>query len=140
MPFNLTNGENPNINLMLNADPTNGDFIYPFPLEWQDTWSAKFGAEWDMSTTTAIRAGFVYGENPVPTNTVFVAFPAISANAATFGLTFDVAGFPLDVGYVHAFDQELVGCDHAHKLGAEYNQSRTTMDQNTFTIGTVVRF
>ncbi len=140
MPFNLTNGENPNINLMLNADPTNGDFIYPFPLEWQDTWSAKFGAEWNMSATRAIRAGFVYGENPVPTNTAFVAFPAISTKAVTLGATFDLAGFPLDLGYVHAFDQEIIGCDHAHKLGAEYNQSRTTMNQNTFTVGTVVRF
>jgi long-subunit fatty acid transport protein len=140
MPFRLTNGENPNINIMLNADPTNGDFIYPFPLEWQDSWSAKVGAEWAAGSTSVLRAGFIYGENPVPENTVFIAFPAISTKAATLGLTFDVRGFPLDVSYVRAFDQELVGCDHAHQIGSEYNSSRTTMNQNTFSIGTVVRF
>lgn len=140
MPFRLTNGQNPNINLMVNADPTNGDFTYPFPLNWEDTWSVKFGAEYGLGEVNAVRGGFLYGQNPVPGNTVFVAFPAISTSAATAGLTLDLGGFPLDLGYVHAFDTEIVGCDDQHLLGAEYNGSRTTMNQHTFTVGTVIRF
>ncbi|NNF39488.1 MAG: hypothetical protein HKN71_12525 [Gemmatimonadetes bacterium] len=140
MPFRLTEGDNANINFMVNADPTNGDFTYPFPLNWEDTWSAKLGAEYALNETNAIRGGLLYGQNPVPDNTVFVAFPAISTSAATVGLTWDIGGFPLDVGYVHAFNTELVACDHNHLIGAEYNSSTTTMNQNTFTIGTVVRF
>lgn len=140
MPFRLSNGTNPNINLMVNADPSDGDFTYPFPLNWEDTWSAKLGAEYGLGEINAVRAGFLYGQNPVPENTVFVAFPAISTSAATLGATWDIGGFPLDLGFVHAFDTEIVGCDHNHLLGAEYNNSKTTMNQNTFTVGTVIRF
>ena len=32
MPFRLTNGENTNINFMVNANPANGDFTYTPPL------------------------------------------------------------------------------------------------------------
>lgn len=140
MPFRLTDGGNPNINLMVNADPTNGDFTYPFPLNWEDTWSAKVGAAYRLDGVNTVRAGFLYGQNPVPDNTVFVAFPAISTSAATVGFTWSVGGFPLDVGFVHAFETALDGCDGNHLLGAEYVDSRTTMDQNTLTVGTVIRF
>jgi hypothetical protein len=58
----------------------------------------------------------------------------------TAGLTWDVAGFPVDVSYVHAFEQELYGCDQNHLLGAEYSGSRTTMSQDVFTIGTILSF
>ena len=78
--------------------------------------------------------------HPVPDNTVFITFPAISTQAVTAGLTWDVAGFPIDVSYVYALENEIYGCDHNHLLGAEYNASRTTMNQNVFTVGTVVNF
>jgi long-subunit fatty acid transport protein len=140
MPFVLTGGENPNINLMLHGDPSNGDFTYPFPLQWEDTWSVKFGTEYELASGNVLRAGYLRGGNPVPDYTVFITFPAISTQAVTAGLTWDVAGFPIDVSYVHAFEQELYGCNHNHLLGAEYNASRTTMNQNVFTVGTVVSF
>ena len=140
MPFRLTDGTNANINLMLNGDPSDGRFTYPFPLEWQDTWSAKVGATYAFASGTALRAGYLQGENPVPDRTVFITFPAISTRALTAGATFHLHGFPLDVSYVRAFEEELAGCHHGHLLGAEYNGSRTTMSQNVFTLGTVVGF
>ncbi len=140
MPFRLTNGTNANINLMMNADPTNSDFTYPFPLEWQDSWTAKVGAEYALSETLALRGGFLYGENPVPDHTVFIAFPAISTNAATFGLTFDAAGVPLDVSYVRALQTDFDGCGENHLIGAEYLNSRSGMSQDVITLGTRLSF
>jgi long-subunit fatty acid transport protein len=140
MPFRLTEGENPNINLMLNGDPSDGRFTYPFPLEWEDTWSGKVGAEYALASGHVLRAGYLQGQNPVPDRTVFITFPAISTRAITAGATLQVAGFPVDVSYVYALEEELEGCGDDHLMGSEYLNSRTTMDQNVFTIGTVVSF
>jgi len=140
MPFELTEGTNPNLNLMMNGDPENGDFTYPFPLEWRDAWSAKVGAEYAWRPGRALRAGFLHGQNPVPDHTVFITFPAISSTALTLGATWTVAGLPLDVAYVRAFESEVVGCGDGHLLGAEYNLSRSAMNQDVFTVGTVWTF
>lgn len=140
MPFILTNGDNANINMLMNGDPTNANFFYPFPLEWEDATSAKVGLEYALTTDNALRAGFMTGKNPVPTHTVFITFPAISTKAATVGATFKFAGVPIDFSYVHAFDEEITGTSQAHKLGNEYVNSVTTMQENVFTIGTILKF
>ncbi len=139
MPFKLTNGTNPNINLMVNADPANGNFTYPFPLNWKDALSGKVGAELTLASGNALRAGFMLGQNPVPNNTVFITFPAISTKAATIGTTWKLAGFPLDLSFVHAFSEAVDGSSPTHKLGNEYVNSHTTMAENVFTIGTVLK-
>ncbi|MGD2067573.1 MAG: outer membrane protein transport protein [Gemmatimonadota bacterium] len=140
MPFRLTGGDNANINLMMNGDPSDGSFTYPFPLDWKDSWSAKVGATWTLASGNALRAGYLYGENPVPDNTVFITFPAISTRALTFGTTWAVAGVPLDLSVVRAFEADIEGCSHGHKLGAEYLESRTTMTQTVVTLGTRLAF
>ncbi|MEN8374228.1 MAG: outer membrane protein transport protein [Gemmatimonadota bacterium] len=139
MPFRLTGGENANINLMVNGDPADGSFTYPFPLHWQDTWTVKLGTEYALGST-ALRTGFIYGENPVPHNTVFITFPAICTRALTAGVGWTLWGFPLDASYVYTSDHEALGPDAGHLLGTEYNQSRTTMNESTFTIGTTLPF
>jgi long-subunit fatty acid transport protein len=140
MPFDLTSGDNANINMMMNADPANASFLYPFPLEWNDTWTAKFGVEYTRPSGLAFRGGFIYGESPVPDNTVFIAFPAISRNAVTVGTSFAIGAVPLDVGYVHALATELDACNHGHLIGAEYLNSTSGMSQNVLTLGTRLSF
>ncbi|MHB1863847.1 MAG: OmpP1/FadL family transporter [Gemmatimonadaceae bacterium] len=140
MPFKLTDGSNANINLMLNASPTDGRFSYPFQLLWKDALSVKLGTSYQLPSGNVLRGGFLYGQNPVPDNTVFVTFPAISTKAVTVGTTWKIMGFPLDVSYVHAFARELTGCSQGHKIGSEYVNSRTTMSEDVFTVGRVWRF
>jgi hypothetical protein len=41
---------------------------------------------------------------------------------------------------VRALEQRFDGCSDGHMIGAEYLNSRTTMSQDVFTIGTVLRF
>lgn len=140
MPFRLTNGDNANINLMMNADPSNGDFTYPFPLRWQDALTVKVGGTYSFNPGTALRAGFMHGDNPVPDNTVFVAFPAISTSALSLGFSVNAAGLPLDVSYVRALEHRLDGCSKGHAIGAEYLNSSTTMSQDVLTIGMLWHF
>jgi len=140
MPFNLSNGDNSNLNLLLNADPADGRFDYPFPLEWRDALSAKIGASYLLKGGTVLRAGYITGKNPVPDETVFITFPAISEHAATVGASWKIGRFPLDISFVHAFSKEIVGCDQDHKIGSEYALSRTTMSENVITLGSVISF
>lgn len=140
MPFSLTNGDNVNINLMMNGDRASGDFFYPFPLDWEDAISIKGGLEYTTTGGNAMRAGFLTGKNPVPASTVFITFPAISTTAATAGATVKLGRFPLDISYVHAFEETIKGVSANHKLGSEYANSITTMRENVFTIGTVLKF
>lgn len=140
MPFILTNGSNPNVNILVNADPTNGSFTYPFPLHWKDSWTGKAGVAFRATEQTTLRAGYLYGTNPVPDNTVFVAFPAISSQAVTAGVGLELMGVPLELSLVHALDAALTGAAGGHLLGAEYQSSRTTMQQNVFTLGAVWKY
>ena len=140
MPFVLTEGTNRNINLMLNADPADGRFTYPFQLRWKDALSTKVGSSYRLASGNVLSAGFLYGQNPVPDNTVFVTFPAISTTAATVGATWQIGGTSLDLSYVHAFAKEVTGTSAQHLIGSEYRNSRTTMSQDVVTIGHVWRF
>ncbi len=140
MPFSLTGGTNPNINLMLNANPSDGRFSYPFQLLWKDALSTKMGTSYRLASGNTISAGFLYGQDPVPDNTVFVTFPAISTAAMTVGTSWQIWGVPFDLSYVHAFAREVTGCAQGHKIGSEYVNSRTTMSEDVLTIGHVWRF
>ena len=140
MPFILTGGGNPNVNLLVNGDPSNGNFTYPFPLRWKDSWTSKFGLGYEMNEATTLRAGYLYGTNPVPDNTVFVAFPAIASQAVTAGAGFRFLGLPLEVSVVHALNTRISGAAAGHLLGAEYQHSVTTMRQTVVTVGVVRAF
>jgi long-subunit fatty acid transport protein len=140
MPFRLTDGTNANINLMLNANPADGRFTYPFQLLWEDALSAKVGTSYRLASGNVLSAGFLYGQNPVPDNTVFIAFPAISTTAVTLGTTWRVMGAAIDVSYVHAFAEKVTGATAQHTIGNEYRNSRTTMSEDVLTIGHVWKF
>ncbi len=140
MPFRLSGGGNANLNLLINGDPANGSFAYPFPLEWKDTWSWKVGTEFTVRGAYKLRAGFLTGANPVPANTVFITFPAIATRAVTVGAGARLLGLPLDVAWVHALSQGIDGVPSGHLMGSEYDASHTTMSQNVVTVGTTVHF
>ncbi|MFN8580406.1 MAG: outer membrane protein transport protein [Gemmatimonadaceae bacterium] len=111
-----------------------------FPLHWRDSWTGKVGFEYRQNDATTFRAGYLRGRNPVPNNTVFIAFPAISEQAVTAGSGFNLLGVPFEVSLVHALNAKITGVDANHLLGAEYQNSRTTMQQWVFTFGAVWKY
>lgn len=140
MPFILTDGSNPNVNILVNGNPANGSFTYPFPLHWRDSWTGKGGVAFKASDATTLRVGYLQGSNPVPRNTVFIAFPAISSQAITAGAGFRLLGVPFETSLVHALTATQRGVNAGHLLGAEYQASRTTMRQTVFTLGAVWKY
>lgn len=140
MPFSLSGGDNATVNLLVNGDPKNGTFSYDFPLKWKDSWSLHAGVEHRWDSGNALRAGFITGENPVPGQTLIIAFPAVSRHSATLGGTLKIGRLPVDVAVVHAFSQRATGSPAAHLLGQEYVNSTTRLSETVVTFGTVLSF
>lgn len=139
MPFILTGGDSRNINLLVNGDPADDSFRYPFPLDWDDSYSGKIGVEKVFESGSALRAGYITGNNPVPGRTVFIAFPAISEHSVTLGGTTRLGGVALDLAVVRALPETVGGSD-GHSMGQEYVGSSTRMSQTVVTLGTRVTF
>ena len=140
MPFVLKGGDNPTVNLLVNGDPANGSFEYPFPLQWKDSWSLRAGAEHRWASGNAVRAGVITGENPVPAQTLIVAFPAVSRHSATLGGTLKLGRVPVDVSLVHAFSARMRGDSANHLVASEYLGSGTKLSETVVTFGTVLSF
>ncbi len=138
MPFKLTNGNNTNLNLLINGNATNASFTYPFPLRWKDSWIGKAGVEKTVGDG-AVRLGWAYGSNPVPDNALFITFPAIVEHSAIVGGTIKVGGMPLDIAFVHAFNRTMTAAPTS-LVGSEYRNSVTDLQENVLTVGTVVHF
>lgn len=87
MILTMTDGTNANVATMMGSN----DITIDFPLNWDNTYLVKFGAEYDVNQTLTLRGGFVYGTNPVPDETVFPVFPAIVENHIMFGGSYKVS-------------------------------------------------
>jgi long-chain fatty acid transport protein len=129
-PLSFRDGDNANINLMLNGDVQNGAFDYAFPLAWEDVLNFKMGADFKLTDMTRLRAGFIHGSNPVPNNTVFAIFPAIVENHLTMGIGQRLGVFDLDVAFIHAFNKTQTAVSNGHLLANEYNGSIDQLSEN----------
>jgi long-chain fatty acid transport protein len=58
----------------------------PFVFQWKDQTVYALGGEWRASDDVTVRAGYNYGNNPVPDDTLNPLFPAITEKHATVGL------------------------------------------------------
>ena len=61
------------------------------------------GAEYELTDTFKIRAGYNYGNNPVPSENLSPLFPAIVEHHATVGFSYAFTSWDLDFAYEHAF-------------------------------------
>lgn len=129
-PLSFNGGDNDNINLMLNGDVTDGAFAYDFPLNWENSFVFKTGIDYKITEMTAIRAGFIHGQNPVPDNTVFAIFPAIVENHVTMGFGQRFGRYQFDFAYIHAFNNSQDAASTGHLVGLEYNGSVDQLSEN----------
>ena len=107
-------------------------------MKWRDTWVAKAGVERDFGSY-ALRAGYAWNQNPVPDNTVFIAFPAVYEQNLMVGATVHLGGLPIDLQAGHAFKRTITGAA-THLVGSEYAHSVTDVSGWAVTLGTVINF
>ena len=129
MELSMTGGENANINRMMGND---GSFTLDFPLDWKDTYIIHAGGEYDFSRFFTLRAGYTYGTNPVPEETIFPVFPAIVENHVMLGGTFNVSKkVAVNLAYEMAINNKQTASDPSI-IADEYNNSISQLQTMLF--------
>lgn len=74
----------------------------PFVFDWQDQWIFAVGADYRWNDRLTLRAGYNYGENPVPDETLTPLFPATVEHHLTLGFSWlkDSTTYELAIEYV----------------------------------------
>ncbi|MBK7260097.1 MAG: outer membrane protein transport protein [Ignavibacteriae bacterium] len=131
MTLSMSNGNNVNINRMLG---NSGSFEILFPMQWKDSYNVRFGGEYDLSRMFTVRAGYSYGSNPVPQETIFPVFPAIVENHLMAGASVNIAGpLSVHVAYEMALNKKQTAAA-ASQIAQEYNGSTSELGENLFHI------
>lgn len=68
-------------------------------LEWKDALQVRFGAEYTLNETLALRAGYYYDPTPAPDTTMNFLLPTYTFNVFTAGLGYSVNGLVIDLGF-----------------------------------------
>jgi len=139
MPMRMTGGTNANINILMNASPTNGTFTTAWPLDWKDSWVARGGAEFGATPALKIRIGGMYGTNPVPSNTLFTIFPAVAEFALTAGVGIHVGATTVDLSYAHTFANSETGATPS-LVAQEYAGAASRLGEDQLSLGLGWRF
>ncbi len=130
----LSGGSNPNINAMMGTP--GGDMEISMPLKWDDQVVFALGAEYLATDTLALRAGFNFGNNPVPEKTVIPIFPAVVENHITLGAGYRISEkVSIDAAYEFVVSKSLDAGDSI--IANEYDGSSSELGENTlhFSVG-----
>lgn len=129
MDISLTNGTNPNISKMMG---TSGSISMAFPMYWKNTVVIRSGVEYDVVPSLVLRGGYAYGNNPVPSSTVFPVFPAVVKHHLTLGGSYKISkAVVLNAAYEHAFNNDQKAAATS-LVGSEYNNSISSLENNIF--------
>ncbi len=73
------------------------------PKDWDDTWSYNLGGKYQLNDTVALLAGYLYGANAVPDDTVEPGVPDSVSHMFSLGtdLSFGRSTVSLSYGYQH---------------------------------------
>jgi len=64
----------------------------PFVFDWQDQWIVALGSEWRLTNDFTLRAGYNWGESPVPDDTLTPLFPATVEHHLSLGASVNRGG------------------------------------------------
>jgi long-chain fatty acid transport protein len=76
----------------------------PFVFDWKDQWVLALGSEWRANERLTLRAGYNYGESPVPDETLTPLFPAISEHHLSVGASVLRGSVTYEFALEHAFN------------------------------------
>jgi long-chain fatty acid transport protein len=108
---------------------------------WDDMTAVKFGIEHRVSDSFTWRAGYAYGQQPIPSSEVLfnILAPGVIEQHATFGFSKAVGdGKNLDFALTRAFNKNVSGPNPLEVPGLQ--TITLGMDQWVFTVGYAVRF
>lgn len=93
---------------------------------WDNIWTFSLGGQYQISPRFKLRAGYNYGENPIPGNQQFfnVFAPAIVQHHLSAGAGFNLTpDLELNLAYYHAFQNEKSGSFISNGTSGTLNQA-----------------
>jgi long-chain fatty acid transport protein len=75
-------------------------------MDWSDKAQLRFGAEYLLSGSLALRGGYYHDPTPSPDTTMNVLLPSFTFNVVTFGAGYKVADLQLDFGLEYLMGKE----------------------------------
>jgi long-chain fatty acid transport protein len=109
------------------------------PLDWRDQWVLRTGVEYQLTTEFALRAGYRYARNPVPTETLTPLTAAIDEHVVTTGIGYRRGPFTVDLAYQwHLPQREHIG--KTRLLGGEYRDSTVEVSIQMLTVSAGMEF
>jgi len=92
-----------------------------------------FGAEYQALEKLAVRAGYIFSENPVPSGTLTPLFNGNFEHTLSFGLGTELGGWEIDGAWSHAFENDQsVGTSLVVTGESEYDSSTTSNTNDIF--------
>lgn len=128
----LNNGDNASINGVLGT-PNIYDVI---PLRWEDQFVYRLGVDFQATESIALRAGYSFGNNPVPSATLTPMTAAIMEHKLSIGAGWKNERWFIDAGYQYSLPTTQTVGTSALNSG-EYSNSRTKVEvhQMALTVG-----
>ena len=89
-------------------NPVLGQTSNTFARDWSATWSYNIGGQYQLNDTMAINAGYLYGENAVPSSTFEPIIPDSDAHLFTVGTDLKFGAWTVSgaFGYEHHEDRD----------------------------------
>ncbi|MGE3309324.1 MAG: OmpP1/FadL family transporter [Limisphaerales bacterium] len=131
----LTGGNNADLNGFLGSSRID-DTV---PLDWDDRWVYRAGAEFTVAEGLQVRVGYAYGESPIPDGTLTPMSAAILEHTVTAGIEWRRNRWGIALAYQYDFGSErAVGTS---RLSAgEYSGSTTDLESHVLGLTTTFRF
>jgi long-chain fatty acid transport protein len=96
------------------------------PLHWEDRFVFSLGAEYAVDEQWTLRAGWRYGQSPLPENLVTPLNGSILEHAVTLGVGYQCGDWRWDAGYSYEFSgTERVG-ESGYRAGEFSNSALET--------------
>ena len=93
--MHLTHGNNADLSGLLGS----GRLDDTVPLRWSDQFVGRLGGEYALGDRWTLRAGYAYGNNPVPADTLTPLTAAITEHLLTAGVGCRLGRVSLDAAY-----------------------------------------
>lgn len=112
----------------------------PFEMDWDDQYVIAIGAEYELTESFKVRAGYNYGNTPVTNVNLSPLFPALVEHHATAGFTYTWTNWDFDFAYEHAFTNTESNNGDANPMTNPFYGSEVSHTMDTFSFMASYRF
>ena len=135
LPVRLTHGNNAAFNQVVGSSRLSDDT----PLRWRDQYVGRFGVERTFGDHWSVRAGYAYGNNPVPPGTLTPLTASITEHLLTVGAGYRAGRYRLDAAV--QWHLPATGRVHQSDLAAgEYSNSVTEITTESINLTAAIDF